>query len=328
MIMLRSTSALIGLVAVGSILASCGQSDADPAATSSEGAGPTTATEADTSLPAVDEPAVGETVSAPPDGLAACDGCDPADIDPGWVMSSRPWFAYDVAADAPVPVFVEPSFGAEVVAELSAEARGLPAFEAGTDGWMPIAVGAGAGWVPEQFLRPEPEVANAAIVGTPPAGVEEAAEQFVAALPDGPVLSSLVGAEGLMISLDATITENDVTVSASELADPTAEVRDWGPGSSGGAVNLTLDEILFDMSGSAALTSTERIGFDDAVDSAAADELRAAFPDAVMVEYHFAGTESADREDWATVTVVIDSASGEPIPIAIISSAGPGATQE
>lgn len=322
--MVQSRFAPISIVAATLLLLACGASDDGTQGTATANLDRSTVSAESTTASSVpeqqDDPAAREGLA-----LAVCDGCVPAEVDSAWTMSSRTWFAYDVAQQNPVPVTAEPSFGADVVAELEAGAAGLTVFiDTRVEGWFPVAVDGGAGWVPEQFLRPEPAVAEPLIVGSAPPGVAAIADGVVAALSDGPGLSAFVGEAGLLISLDGEVTDADVTVSAAELADSTAQDRDWGPNPAGTNVALTLDGLLFELAGSPALTSTERIGFDDPTTSLAQGAGSGAFPGATVVEYRFGGTESVDQRDWATVTVLIDTTSGDPVPVAIVNDAGPG----
>ncbi len=308
------------LVLAGGLLVGCGGSSGETTAEVVETTVTTGAVEvADAATTtSVDQGAEAET------GLKLCEGCAAGVVDPSWEMLEGEWFVHDLEAGAVLDIRAEPRFEAGVVGELTSEATGIRIYDHIEDNWRPISIGDGAGWIPDAFLRPHAAVADPIVVGDVPAEVAELAESIVQNRFDGSTLSTVVGPEGLRLSLDGAVTVDDPTVEAALLADPTAQAIDWGFTPEGETVFLTLDERLHDLAGSTAITSTEQIGLDQTL--AVGDpvgNLAEVFPDAHVVEYHFSGTSSTGGHDWASVRLVIDVSGGDPVLLAIVEDAGP-----
>ncbi len=308
------------LVLAGGLLVGCGASSGETVAEVVETTATTGAVEAadEATTTSVDE--VGEVET----GVTLCDGCEPVAVDPQWQLQDDPRFVYDLEAGAVLEVRAEPRFDADIVAEVAGDATGLRVYDHIENNWRAISIGDGAGWVPDDFLRPHAGVAEPIVVGEVPAEVAALAASVIDARFDGAMLATVVGPDGLRMSLDGAVTVDDPTVEASLLADPTAQAVDWGFTPEGESLFMTLDERLHDIAGSTAITSTEQIGLDQTL--AAGDpvgNLAETFPGSHVVEYHFSGTNSTGGLDWASVRLVIDASGGDPVLLAIVEDAGP-----
>ena len=94
----------------------------------------------------------------------------------------------------------------------------------------------------------------------------------------------------------------------SELTDSPNQVRVWGTeDGEGGEIESSIGEFLTAIAGSAAITSTEAIGFDTTISSGnLINNIATTFPDARVVEYYFGGTTFFGGSDWESVTFVFD----------------------
>lgn len=259
------------------------------------------------------------------DGVDGVENALPVEAE--WENLGAPWFVWNVRTDDTLNVRSAPGVDSEVLGTLPHDLRGVTVYSpwerVGGTAWAPIGFGDGAGWVSLDFLRPEPSVDEIETQGTIVPDLESATAGVIDALVDPAGLAGFVGAEGLLLSPDGFVADDDVVLSIEELETNSGVSVLWGfTDGVGDPIELPLEPFLQRIAGSTALTSTEAIGYDTVIGSGStinnvADE----FPGATIVEYHYTGTEFFAGLDWESVRFVWDTSGDGPILLAIVQDA-------
>ena len=221
-----------------------------------------------------------------------------------------------------------PGLEGEILTALSHDTTGLVLYnEISNDGsrdWVPVQLvgpdgSIGAGWVAVSFIQAVPSAVRTE--GIPDSIASVAALEIIGELSDRSALAGRVGPDGVLFSSDGFVdVDNDVVLSASELASDTG-TRVWGvQDGTGDPVESTIAEFLASLAATGAITATEVIGHDVIVGRGNTIVNTAeVYPDAKIVEFHNTGTELYGGLDWTSVRVVLDTSGPEPVLLALIA---------
>lgn len=301
-----------------------------------EVADPTPTTQVATTLPPADTTSTSDAASvtettvepalAPSTTLA--ETVDLLEPDAEWQELASRFRVTGVDATDTLNVRAAPGLEGEILTALSHDATGLVLYnEISNDGsrdWVPVQLvlpdgSVGAGWVAVSFIQAVP--APIRDEGIPDSVASVAALEIVGELSDRTALAARVGPDGVLFSSDGFIDiDNDVVLTASELATDTG-TRVWGAqDGTGDPIESTIADFLAGLASSGALSATEVIGHDVVVSRGNTIVNTAeVFPDAKVVEFHNAGTELYGGLDWTSVRVVLDTSGPEPLLLALIA---------
>ncbi len=217
----------------------------------------------------------------------------------------------NVRSDDALNVRVGPGVSYGIAGTIPYSGRGVEVFaggqQVGDSWWVPVEYGSVAGWANSGFLARQ--------VGNASDAVAALAAEAIMALKDRDLdsLSSLIHPDlGVRFSPYATVQTGaggDLVFSASEarglLADPS--VYHWGTyDGSGLPIDLTFREYHEEFVYSADFVRPDVVGFNERVGQGnSIDNIASAYPDSVMVEYHFEGFEPEYAGmDWQSLRLV------------------------
>jgi len=185
--------------------------------------------------------------------------------------------------------------------------------QVGDSWWVPVEHEAASGWVNSGFLARQ--------VGWVDDPVAARAAQAVMALKDGDMqaLSLLVHpAKGVRLSPYATVqtgTAGDLVFTASQVTGLMADttVFHWGLyDGSGNPIDLTFRQYYEEFVYDADFAQPDVLGFDQVVGQGnSIDNIATAYPNGVMVEYHFEGFDPQYAGmDWRSLRLVFEEEAG------------------
>lgn len=232
-----------------------------------------------------------------------------------WRVLQRRFFVFGVAADDRLNIRSGPGVTHKIIGSFSPATTGIELYDEvvyvgsgdNKTAWSPVKVSDGAGWIGRRFIRPMPNT-PIEVRGKPHdiALIEAAA---VAELLGSPAsLAALIGPGGLRFSTDAYLDDSDVVLGIEDLQTNAKEPFQWGThDGTGDPIVRSLGEHLEHLGGLTALTSTEVVSVDFEIGrSNTINNISSFYPGALVVEYHFAGTEYYGGLDWSSIRFVFD----------------------
>lgn len=255
---------------------------------------------------------------------------EPVAVGDDWDLDSHRFFVYGVEPDDRLTIRSGPGVSNASIGSFSPSVTDIEIFGevvfVGVDEnqtmWTPVVIGDGAGWVARRFLRPR---ASGPIETIGDVGGETLATAAVVveALGSHAFLATLVGEQGLRISTDEYIDESDVVLSAQQLEAASADVLEWGSeDGSGEPIIRSIEEHFAHLGGLTALTSTEVVSVDSNVGYGnTINNIAEYYPGAIVVEYHFGGTEYYGQLDWSSVRLVLEDGPTGDLQLVAISEA-------
>lgn len=255
---------------------------------------------------------------------------EPIEVDSEWDLDSHRFFVYGVQPDDRLTIRSGPGVSNASIGSLSPSMTDIEIFgevvfvgdNKDRTMWTPVVIGDGAGWVARRFLRPQ---ASGPIETIGDRGDETLATAAVVveALGSHTFLATLVGQQGLRISTDEYIDESDVVLSAQQLEAASVDRLQWGSeDGSGEPIIRSIEEHLTHLGGLTALTSTEVVSVDSNVGYGnTINNIGEYYPGAIVVEYHFGGTEYYGQLDWSSVRLVLEEGPSGDLQLVAISEA-------
>ncbi len=186
--------------------------------------------------------------------------------------------------------------------------------------WVPVVYGTDEGWVNSAFLAEQRGFIDRTI--------DVKADAIIQAIRDRDI--SVIAAEAhpeksLLVSADGFIDETDPQFSIDfipGLLDDTTEYT-WGLGfGEDGEINYTFSDYLTEIAYTADLAQPDLIGFRERVSSGnTIDNAAQVFPDGVVVEYYYAGTDEFGYLDWRSLRLIFEPIDNDWKLVAIVSDA-------
>lgn len=115
--------------------------------------------------------------------------------------------------------------------------------------------------------------------------------------------------------------EKDLILSREQLQKGAGDksLRSWGSyDGSGLPIELTIAEYFKEFVYDQDYLATDKVGHDRPVTEEETDNSRAIYPEAYIVEYHFAGSEEYGGMDWSSLKLVLEEYNEEPYLVGII----------
>ncbi len=186
--------------------------------------------------------------------------------------------------------------------------------------WVKAVYGVNEGWVNATFLAEQKGFIDRVI--------DVKADTVMQALRDRdmtPVALETHPEKGLLISADGFIDETDPQFIADFVAGLMADttVYSWGFGfGDGEEIRYTFADYLSEIAYTEDLAQPDLIGFRERVSSGnTIDNSQQVFPDGVVIEYYYAGTEEYGYLDWRSIRLVFEPFENDWKLVAIVADA-------